>query len=121
MKRRIVIPLALFLVLACVAGRFLATRLPAGPVTISLIGYTNEPAGSEAAAAVGNEPEAIFQLANRTGSNLRCRFDFDAVCTNGLSSSSSGDCYLTAHDARRLLNGTPVGTNGWRLQSVISA
>jgi hypothetical protein len=121
MKQRAVILVAAFFALACVTGRFLMTPPPVGPVTISFIGYTNEPTGTEAASAVGHEPEATFQLTNHTGSELRCHFYFEAVCTNGLTSGSGGEYYLAAHEARRLLMPAPAGTNGWRFQAVFSA
>jgi len=120
MKRRSVILAVTSLALACVAGRFLTAHPRPGPVAISFTGYTNEPAGTEAAAAAQNEPEAIFHLTNRTGSGLQCAFDFQAVCTNGLSSRSGGEYYLAAHEARRLLMVTPVATNGWRFEAVFS-
>jgi len=121
MKRRNVILVGAFLALGCVFALFLGACPASKPLTVSFVGYTNEPAGTEAAAAIGNEPQAVFQLSNHTGSDLQCDFDFDAVCTNGLSSRSGGEYHLAAHEARRLLMVTPAATNGWRFQAVISA
>lgn len=119
MNRRNVILIGAFLGLGGVSAFFLAASPPSKPLTVSFLGYTNEPAGSEAAAAARNEFEAVFQLSNQTGSELQCHFDFDAVSTNGLSSWAGGECYLAANGARRLL--IPAASNGWRFQAVVSA
>ncbi len=92
------------------------------PVAILLQGYTNALAGSEAAQYVGDEPEALFMLTNRTGSGLRCKFTVDAFRPERAvaESTSSGEVLIPSGAVRILSVVTPVTTNGWRFHAVIS-
>ena len=122
MKRmRIVLVMACIALASLAASSLLMPRF-AGPVSVSFLGYTNHPAGSEAARAIDNESEAIFELTSHTASRLRCTFTFDALNSgSGLTSTSSGECSLPGRAARTLSMVVPGSANGWRFQTVISA
>jgi hypothetical protein len=118
MKRRIVILFAAFLVLAWVARHFPAADPPAGPMTVSFIGYTNEPPGT----VPGNEPEAVFRLTNHTASRLDYHIDLDAVKPgrSAWESSLGGSGTLEGHGTCVVPVVTPGGTNQWRFRAVTS-
>jgi len=122
MKWKTVILAGALLTLACVTAMFLSSRPSAWPVTISFLGYTNQPAGSEAAAAVSNERQALFRLTNNTASRLAFRTDVDAsgVGSNDVTSLASASGDLAGHSAYTIPVVTPGDTHGWRFLVVTS-
>jgi hypothetical protein len=103
---------AVILSLACVGGRFLAARPLAYPVALSMTGYK---------ADAGYDPKILFQITNRTASEVRFQYHYDATNTSGLTSGGAGVYDLQAHGAGRLFMVAQGGTNGWRVCYVFSA
>ena len=122
MKRKWALFVAIF-ALVCGAAWFIAITPNGNPLSVSLLGYTNEPAGSEAALAVGNESQAVFELTNHSATALDYHMSVDVfkLRTSHPESTLVGSGSLAGHTANVFRVVTPGGTNGWRFLSVVSA
>ncbi len=84
--------------------------------------YTNRQKSAEERRAIGDEPEAVFELTNRTSTPLRCDFSIDASnAISGLVSYSSGSSEIPANAAYFVHVVTPDRTNSWQFVAVLSA
>lgn len=118
MGRKKVILFVAFPAFACLAARLLGACPAITPVSISFVGYTNEPPGH----VPGDEPEAIFRLTNHTASHLDYSVDIDAFKPEGRDSRCfmNGSGSLEPHGAHLVPVVTPGGTNNWRFLVVSS-
>jgi hypothetical protein len=122
MKRKSIILVPGLLALAFGVASLLPAAPSHPPASVTFLGFTNSPVGSEELLATGNEPEALFRLTNNTASRLGFHIQLDAQGTgsNTLYSLAMAAGDLDGHSVYTIPVVTPRGTNKWRFVVVSS-
>jgi hypothetical protein len=122
MKRRAAILITFSFILGCTAvALFLPSPSTTVPASMTFLYYTNRQKSVEERRAIGDEPEAVFQLTNRMSAALRCDFSIDASnAVSGLVSYCSGSSGVSANAAYLVYVVVPEGTNAWQFTSALS-